>query len=106
MKKESFFKNILFLNKMYMPKIINILYILSVIASIIFGLFHCSFGILYLTDYEMKVFVVQGIALIILCPVVSRICAEQLVILFKINERLEKLADMNISENKQNNING
>ncbi len=102
MKKESFFKNILFLNKMYMPKIINILYILS----IIFGLFHCSFGILYLTDYEMKVFVVQGIALIILGPVVSRICAEQLVILFKINEQLEKLADMNISENKQNNING
>ncbi len=95
MKKESFFKNILFLNKMYMPKIINILYILSVIASIIF-----------LTDYEMKVFVVQGIALIILGPVVSRICAEQLVILFKINEQIEKLADMNISENKQNNING
>ncbi len=54
----------------------------------------------------MKVFVVQGIALIILGPVVSRICAEQLVILFKINEQLEKLADMNISENKQNNING
>ena len=106
MKKESFFKNILFLNKMYMPKIINILYILSVIASIIFGLFHCSCGMLYLTDYEMKVFVIQGIALIILGPVVSRICAEQLVILFKINEQIEKLADMNISENKQNNING
>ena len=49
MKKESFFKNILFLNKMYMPKIINILYILSVIASIIFGLFHCSYFIIFIS---------------------------------------------------------
>ena len=34
MAKQSFLKSLLFLDKMYLPKIINVLYILSVIASI------------------------------------------------------------------------
>lgn len=44
MKEGSFFKNILFLDKMYLPKIINIIYILAVISTVVFGIamvFYC-----------------------------------------------------------------
>ncbi len=41
MEKQSFLKSLLFLDRIYMPKIINVLYILSVIASIAGGIFLC-----------------------------------------------------------------
>lgn len=110
MEKQSFLKSVLFLDKMYMPKIINVLYILSVIASIAGGIFLCFYempdiSIFYNMDFSinMKRYIKEGIALIILGPIVSRIYAELLIILFKINEQASRLADMNEKENQRNN---
>lgn len=133
MEKQSFLKSILFLDKMYMPKIINVLYILSVIASIAGGIFLYFYEepdisiISYNMDFsiDMKSYIknritliilaiavntglfkhqVLGIALIILGPIVARVYAELLIILFKINEQTGRLADMTEKENQQKDI--
>ena len=132
MEKQSFLKSMLFLDKMYLPKIINVLYILSVIASIASGIFLCFYvtpdiSISYNMDVsvDMKSYIkdsiifiilviavntglyinqVLGIALIILGPIAARIYAELLIILFKINEQTGRLADMNEKENQQKDI--
>lgn len=132
MEKQSFLKSLLFLDKMYMPKIINVLYILSVIASIAGGIFLCFYAtpdisISYNMDVsvDMKSYIkdsiifiilviavntglyinqVLGIALIILGPIAARIYAELLIILFKINEQTGRLAGMTEKENQQKDI--
>lgn len=110
MEKQSFLKSILFLDKMYMPKIINVLYILSVIASIAGGIFLCFYEIPNISIYDndlllsTKRYIKEGIALIILGPIAARIYAELLIILFKINEQTGRLADMNEKENQQKDI--
>ena len=110
MQKQSLLKSLLFLDKMYMPKIINVLYILSVIASIAGGIFLCFYempdiSISYNMDFyiSMKRYIKEGIALIILGPIAARVYAELLIILFKINEQTGRLADMNEQEIQQNN---
>lgn len=132
MEKQSFLKSILFLDKMYMPKIINVLYILSVIASIAGGIFLCFYvtpdiSISYNMDVsvDMKSYIkdsiifiilviavntglymdqVLGIALMILGPIVVRMYAELLIIIFKINEQTSRLADMHNKANKPKNL--
>lgn len=110
MEKQSFLKSILFLDKMYMPKIINVLYILSVIASIAGGIFLCFYEMPNISIYDndlllsTKRYIKEGIALIILGPIAARIYAELLIILFKINEQTGRLADMNEKENQQKDI--
>lgn len=105
MEKQSFLKSILFLDKMYMPKIINVLYILSVIASIAGGIFLCFYEIPNISIYDndlllaTKRYIKEGIALIILGPIASRFCAELLIILFKINEQVEDIAKQDKNSN-------
>ncbi len=108
MQKNSVLKNIVFLDRMYVPLIVNVLYILSIIASIAGGIFLCFYelpdiSISYNMDFsiEMKRYIAEGIALIILGPVAARLSAELLIILFKINEQAGKLADMSMSNNQQ-----
>lgn len=105
MEKQSFLKSILFLDKMYMPKIINVLYILSVIASIAGGIFLCFYEIPDISIYDndlllsTKRYIKEGIALIILGPIASRFCAELLIILFKINEQVGDIAKQDKNSN-------
>ena len=106
MKKQSTLKNILFLNKMYTPVIINVLYILLMIASIAGGIFLCLYempdvSISYNFDVsvDMKRYVKEGIALIIFGPIASRFFAELLIILFKINEQVEDIAKQDKNSN-------
>lgn len=105
MEKQSFLKSILFLDKMYMPKIINVLYILSVIASIAGGIFLCFYEIPNISIYDndlllsTKRYIKEGIALIILGPIASRFCAELLIILFKINEQVGDIAKQDKNSN-------
>ena len=110
MEKQSVLKNILFLDNMYAPKIINVLYILLVVASIAGGIFLCLYempdiAISYDFDVSvnMKRYVKEGIALIILGPIFARLFAELLIILFKINMQTSRLADMFEKENQHNN---
>lgn len=110
MKKQSTLKNILFLNKMYTPVIINVLYILLMIASIAGGIFLCFYempdiSISYNFDVsvDMKRYVKEGIALIIFGPIAARLYAEMLIILFKIKEQTSRLADMVEKETQQDN---
>lgn len=129
MEKQSFLKSILFLDKMYMPKIINVLYILSVIASIAGGIFLCfyeipdismtsfDYGIISYVKNKIDIIIfiiahstglymdqVLGIALMILGPIVARMYAELLIIIFKINEQTSRLADMHNKANKPKNL--
>ena len=106
MEKQSVLKNILFLDNMYAPKIINVLYILLVVASIAGGIFLCLYempdiSISYNFDVsvDMKRYVKEGIALIILGPIASRFCAELLIILFKINEQVGDIAKQDKNSN-------
>lgn len=105
MEKQSFLKSLLFLDKMYMPKIINVLYILSVIASIAGGIFLCFYEIPNISIYDndlllsTKRYIKEGIALIILGPIASRFCAELLIILFKINEQVGDIAKQDKNSN-------
>ena len=106
MKKQSTLKNILFLNKMYTPVIINVLYILLMIASIAGGIFLCFYempniSISYNFDVsvDMNRYIKEGIALIILGPIASRFCAELLIILFKINEQVEDITKQDKNRN-------
>lgn len=110
MEKQSVLKNILFLDNMYAPKIINVLYILLVVASIAGGVFLCLYempdiSISYNFDVsvDMKRYVKEGIALIIFGPIAARLYAELLIILFKIKEQTSRLADMVEKENQQDN---
>lgn len=106
MEKESMIKNILFLNKMYAPKIINVLYILLIIVSIAGGIYLCLFEMpevsIYGSDFSLstKRYIKEGIALIILGPIAARLYAELLIILFKINEQVADIAKPNKDENK------
>lgn len=105
MEKQSFLKSLLFLDKMYMPKIINVLYILSVIASIAGGIFLCFYEMPNISIYDndlllsTKRYIKEGIALIILGPIASRFCAELLIILFKINEQVGDIAKQDKNSN-------
>lgn len=105
MKKQSTLKNILFLNKMYTPVIINVLYILLMIASIAGGIFLCFYKMPNISIYDndlllsTKRYIKEGIALIILGPIASRFCAELLIILFKINEQVGDIAKQDKNSN-------
>ncbi len=88
-------KNILFLNKFYTPKIINIIYWASAILYVLTGLFLVIQGY----DAEERL---QGLFLFILGPILARIVAELTIIPFKIYERVSKIADnMAADEEKQ-----
>lgn len=78
--------NILFLNKFYTPKIINVIYWLSVVSYILAGLFLIIDGY----DAEERL---TGLFLLVFGPVLSRIMAELTVVPFKIYDKVCKIAD-------------
>lgn len=79
-------QNILFLNKFYTPKIINVIYWISVVLYILAGLFLVIEGY----DAEERL---QGLFLLVFGPVLSRIMAELTVVPFRIYDKVCKIAD-------------
>ena len=79
-------KNILFLNKFYTPKIINVIYWVSAVLYILVGLFLVIDGY----DAEERL---QGLFLFVFGPVLERVMAELTVVPFKIYEKVCKIAD-------------
>ena len=79
-------KNILFLNKFYTPKIINVIYWVSAVLYILVGLFLVIDGY----DAEERL---QGLFLFVFGPVLARVMAELTVVPFKIYEKVCKIAD-------------
>lgn len=89
-------KNILFLNKFYAPKIINVIYWVSAVLYILVGLFLVIDGY----DAEERL---QGLFLFVFGPVFARIMAELTVVPFKIYDKVCKIADkMEADEEKHN----
>lgn len=86
--------NILFLNKFYTPKIINVIYWLSVVSYILAGLFLIIDGY----DAEERL---TGLFLLVFGPVLSRIMAELTVIPFKIYEKVSKIVDIMLADEEK-----
>ena len=81
-------KNIIIINKFILPKIVNILYVLLVIGTIILGIA----GVYMSFDKHDSFFAVIGVFFIFIMPFIIRVMAEILVILFKIYEKLKLIS--------------
>lgn len=79
-------KNILFLNKFYTPKIINVIYWVSIVLYVLAGLFLIIEGY----DAEERL---QGLFLFVFGSVFARIVAELTVVPFRIYDKVCKIAD-------------
>lgn len=79
-------KNIFFLNKFYAPKIMNVVYWLSVVFYILSGLVFIIEGY----DTEERI---QGLVLLIFGPFIARLLAELTVVPFRIYEKVCKIYD-------------
>ena len=77
-KPRDFF----FIDKMIAPKIITVLYWFSVAACVVSG-----FMMLFNGNAA------QGLVIIIIGPVAARLYSELLIVIFKIYEKLSKIAD-------------
>lgn len=91
MNNKSFFKNLLNFDKMITPTIIKILYYIFTILTILVGLAMIITGIG--SYYGGGFQVLMGIITIILAPLMIRVYCEILIVVFKINERLENILE-------------
>lgn len=90
-----FFENYLvFFNKFYAPKIVNVIYWVSVVLYILAGLFLVIEG--YGAEERIK-----GLFLFIFGPVIARILAELTVIPFKIYAKVSKIADTMLTDEEK-----
>lgn len=83
-------KNIFIINKFVLPKIMNILYVLLVIGTIIFGIS----GVYMSFQENDSFFAVIGLFFIFIMPFIIRVIVEMLVILFKIYEKLKLISKL------------
>ena len=96
------FKDLFFFNKMITPKIITLLYWISLILITISGLvviFSSFYWFRYSFGSGLKS-ILSGILIIILGTVFTRIGYELISILFNINRNIEKLASNKSIDNK------
>lgn len=97
------FKDLFFFNKMITPKIITIVYWISLILIAISGLV-IIFSSLFLFRYSFGtglMGIISGILTIIVGSVFTRIGYELISILFNINKNIEKLASNKSIDNKK-----
>lgn len=87
-------KNILFLNKFYTPKLLNVIYWVSAVLYTLTGLFLIIAGY----DAEERI---KGLFLLIFGPVIARILAELTVIPFKIYEKVSKIVDIMLADEEK-----
>ena len=82
-------KNLFFFNKMLTPKIITIVYWLLLVAAVLSGL-----GTMF-NEFEGVTFMsfVMGLAVAIGSMIGARIWCELLIVLFKIHENLQSIAE-------------
>ncbi len=80
------FRDLLFLDEMFTPKIINIIYWLILFFMVISGLAIMFSGMTFFSF-------IGGMLTIIMGAVGARIWCELLIVIFKIHENLRKLAD-------------
>lgn len=78
-------KDFLFFDKMVTPKIVNVIYWLSLVGVLVFGLV----GIFSFTVAGF----IQGILTIVFGALIVRIYCELIIVAFKILENLQKIAE-------------
>lgn len=71
------FTDFLLFKRMLIPYLIQILFWLAVIAAVVAGIFNLFHGLIW-----------QGLMEILLGPIVLRLVAEYIIVLFRINETL------------------
>ena len=85
-------KDILFFDNMLTPKIITFVYWLLLLVAVVSGI-----GAMF-TGYSGVTFgsFIMGIGIVIAGAVGARIWCELLIVLFKINENIKKIADKDV----------
>ena len=81
-------KDLFFFNTMFTPKIITFVYWLALFAAVVSGIGSMfAFGRMSLTSF------LTGLAIIVGGAIGARIWCELLIVLFKINENMQKVAN-------------
>lgn len=83
-------RNVLFFDGMLTPKFITFIYWLALIGSVIAGL-----GSIFYMGFQYVTFggFVKGLAITLGGVIVARIWCELMIVLFKINENVQKIAN-------------
>ncbi|WP_318515715.1 DUF4282 domain-containing protein [Photobacterium leiognathi] len=84
----STFRNTIFLDKMYSPKIIILVYWFSIVTSVISGL-----GMMYMSHGMDLYTVFKGVGTTIIGIIAARLFAEFAIIIFNINKNLQIVAN-------------
>lgn len=79
-------KNIIFLNKFYAPKIINVIFWVQAVLYTLAGLYYILDG--YYTDER-----IYGLFLFLFGAIVARLTAELMIVPFRIYEKVCKIYD-------------
>lgn len=82
-------KNLLTFDKFIVPEIITVVYWLSCLFVIIFGLYNIFSGGISVMS------IIVGLAIIVIGLLMNRVGAEMTMVIFKINQNIQKIADKN-----------
>lgn len=94
-------KGIFNFDKMIMPIFIKIIFWLAVIGSILGGIGTMLFGVI--SDSSNFITIITGLLVLLLGPIIVRLYAEMLIVIFKMQESLIQIRD-EIREGNTNNI--
>lgn len=84
-------KGILNFDKMIMPIFIKFIFWLSIIGSIIGGIGTIGFGLF--ADSNKAVTILLGVFILFIGPIIVRLYAEMLIVIFKMQESLIQIRD-------------
>lgn len=97
-------KNLFILNdKFILPLVINILYILAVIFSILFGIYFIYDKVINGYGWNKELLLITGLFFIFAMPFIIRVYAEVLVVLFKIYKKMQLISELKAKKLQREN---
>ena len=97
-------KNLFILNdKFILPLVINILYILAVIFSILFGIYFIYDEVIDGYSWNRELLLIAGLFFIFAAPFIIRVYAEVLVVLFKIYKKMQLISELKAKKLQREN---
>lgn len=90
---DNFFARFTNFDKMITPTIIKILFWVGVALSVLSGLFFIVSGVI--SPFRGGGMVLMGLLTIVVGPIIVRVNCELLIVIFKMHEALDKIANRN-----------
>lgn len=90
---DNFFARFTNFDKMITPTIIKILFWVGVALSVLSGLFFIVSGVI--SPFRGGDMVLMGLLTIVVGPIIVRVNCELLIVIFKMHEALDKIANRN-----------